>query len=139
MSTGTKYVQVTWTAGHEFVQVGACATTEQIIKAALPILCLDGLPGAYVMFASLCNGSLKRLAATDVPTQADFWIERVSSSPGSVVGDVTVPDRNCASCRYMGRGSGRTGSTVLRCFRYPQAIEVRDRHWCGEWAAKEGM
>lgn len=130
MSTGTKYVQVSYKDERQFVRVPVDATTAMIVDEALSAFGLQD--GGYALFGWTRNGRLKQLLSSDVPTESNMWLDTIVMK-----GAADVSDRNCASCRYMGRGAGRTGSTVLRCFRYPQAIEVKDRHWCGEWAAKE--
>jgi hypothetical protein len=50
---------------------------------------------------------------------------------------VVVPAAHwaCGLCRYRVEHLPRTpnGTTILQCRRFPQAVEIYDTYWCGEW------
>jgi hypothetical protein len=47
-------------------------------------------------------------------------------------------DPACSRCLYRAEWTPRVPNavTTLRCHRFPQAVEITDDHWCGEYREK---
>jgi len=47
-------------------------------------------------------------------------------------------DPACSRCRFRVEWTPKVPNAVLmrRCHRFPQAVEITDDHWCGEYREK---